>query len=100
MRAVRYESCPRSWYKADELGIYHNPSRSLGVASASRPERYRQGKAEREPAVTGGFVSPDQGRRAPPADPAGGEAPRLPSVSIRTVAVRIGGDKVPVDAEE
>ena len=40
-----------------ELGIHHYPSPSLCVGSASPLDRYRQGKAEREPAVTGGLVS-------------------------------------------
>jgi hypothetical protein len=48
-----------------------------------------KGKAEREPAVTGGLVSSEQASHI--------AAARL---SIPTVAVRVDGDRVPVDAEE
>jgi hypothetical protein len=48
-----------------ELGIHHHPSRSLGVGSASRPARYRQGKADREPANHRGLVSHWQEKARP-----------------------------------
>jgi hypothetical protein len=39
-----------SVHTAQELGVCHDPLRSLAVGSASRSERYRQGKADRQPA--------------------------------------------------
>jgi hypothetical protein len=44
--------------RANELGVYHNLTRSLAIGSDSRPEWYRQGKAEREPADHRGSREP------------------------------------------
>jgi hypothetical protein len=39
-----------TWHTGVELGIHHHLSGSLAIGPALRQERYRQGKAEREPA--------------------------------------------------
>jgi hypothetical protein len=91
---------------------------------------FGRGRQSANPRTFGGLVSHDQGRGVPPADPRGGDVPRVQSVvpspddsttanawprhdaggggpsnlatrvSIRTVAVRVDGDRVLVDAEE